>query len=139
MEYGFIRGYAVSDASSHDSQMLGAVLDDDNADPDVWADSAYRSEAIEEVLEGMGFDSHIHERNYRNRPLTDRQKDDNRERSKIRAKVEHVFGDWTSSMGGKLLRTIGIKRAKMNLGLKNLVYNFKRFVFWQVRSAQTSQ
>jgi IS5 family transposase len=139
VEYGFIRGYAVSDASVHDSQMLGAVLDDDNAEVGVWADSAYRSEAIEEVLDSMGFDSHIHERSYRNRPLSEQQQQENRERSKTRAKVEHVFGDWTTSMGGKVLRTIGIERAKTNLGLKNLVYNFKRLVFWQGRSAQTVQ
>lgn len=139
VEYGFIRGYAVSDASVHDSQMLGAVLDDDNAEVGVWADSAYRSEAIEEVLDSMGFDSHIHERSYRNRPLSEQQQQENRERSKTRAKVEHGFGDWTTSMGGKVLRTIGIERAKTNLGLKNLVYNFKRLVFWQGRSAQTVQ
>jgi len=62
VDYGFIRRYAVSDASVHDSQMLGSLLDDDNGDLGVWSDSAYRSEAIEEVLEGMGFESHIHER-----------------------------------------------------------------------------
>ncbi|MEM9816151.1 MAG: transposase, partial [Cyanobacteria bacterium P01_D01_bin.6] len=52
----------------------------------------------------------------------------NRERSKTRAKVEHVFGSWVTAGGGKLLRTIGIARAKTNLGLKNLVYNLKRLV-----------
>ena len=35
--YGFIRRYAVTDASVHDSKMLGAVLDADNTDDDVWA------------------------------------------------------------------------------------------------------
>ncbi len=100
VEYGFIRRYEVTDAAVHDSQVLGAVLDDENEGEEIWADSAYRSELIEWVLELLQFLSHIHERAYRNRPLTEEQKESNRERSKIRAKVEHVFGSWVNDMGG---------------------------------------
>ena len=134
-KYGFIRRYAVTDAAVHDSKMLGAVLDDDNSGDELWADSAYRSAAIEAVLELLQFDSRIHERGYRNHPLTEDQKESNREKSKTRAKVEHVFGNWVMTMGGKLLRCIGKPRATAQLGLKNLVYNFKRYVFWQSQPA----
>ena len=79
----------------------------------------------------LGFVSHIHERAYRNRPLTEEQKESNRERSKVRAKVEHVFGTWVNSMGGKLMRSIGKQSVKASIGLKNLVYNLKRYVFWE--------
>ncbi len=129
--YGFIRRYAVTDASVHDSKMLGAVLDADNTDDDVWADSAYLSETIAEVLCWMGFISHINERAYRNRPLSEEQQAANRERSKTRAKVEHVFGAVVNDMSGKAIRSIGLARAQVNLGLKNLTYNLKRLVFWQ--------
>jgi hypothetical protein len=44
----------------------------------------------------------------RNRPLSERQKSANTTRSKVRARVEHVFGHQQSSMGGKIVRTIGI-------------------------------
>ena len=75
------------------------------------------------------------------RPLTcclsDEQKAANRERSKTRAKVEHVFGCWVMEMGGKGLQTIGLDRAKANIGLKNLVYNLKRFVFWETQATAT--
>ena len=47
------------------------------------------------------------------------------------AKVEHVFGCMVNEMGGKLLRSIGLERAKANLGLKNLTYNLKRLVMWE--------
>jgi hypothetical protein len=47
--------------------------------------------------------------------------------------VEPVFGAWVMQMGGKLLRSIGLERAKVNLGLKNLTYNFIRLVFWETR------
>ena len=132
--FGFIRRYAVTDAAVHDSQVLGQLLDIDNPDERLWADSAYRSEARLDVLGWMGFDPLFNERAYRNSPLSDEQKAVNRERSKTRAKVEHVFGSWVSASGSKLLRTIGIARAKTNLGLQNLVYNLKRLVFLETRA-----
>lgn len=134
-EYGLIRRYAVTDASVHDSQVLGQILDEDNESDEIWADSAYRSQEVEEVLEWMGFDSHIHERAYRNHPLSEEQKQSNRDKSKTRAKVEHVFGRWMMQMGGKLIRSIGLVRAKALLGLKNLTYNFVRYTFLQTQSA----
>ena len=75
MEYGFIRRYEVTDAAVHDSQVLGAVLDNENEGDEIWADSAYRSELIESVLVILQFLSHIHERAYRNRPLSEEQKE----------------------------------------------------------------
>lgn len=135
--FGFIRRYVVTDAAVHDSQVLGELLDIDNPDERLWADSADRSEARLDVLEWMGFAPLFNERAYRNAPLSDEQKATNRERSKTRAKVEHVFGSWVSSSGGKLLRTIGIDRAKTNLGLQNLVYNFKRLVFLKSQAGST--
>lgn len=130
-EYGLIRRYTVTDASVHDSQVLGQLLDEDNESDEIWADSAYRNQQTEEVLELIGFDSHIHERAYRNHPLREEQKQSNRDKSKTRARVEHVFGRWTMQMGGKLVRSIGLVRAKAVLGLKNLTYNFVRYTFLQ--------
>lgn len=134
--HGFIRRYAVTDAAVHDSQAFTAVLDADNEGDEVWADSAYRSVALEELLVVLTFISHIHERAYRNRPLSEEQKAANRERSQTRAKVEHVFGAWVMQMGGKLVRSIGLERAKVQLGLKNLTYNCLRLVFWQTRPVE---
>jgi IS5 family transposase len=129
--YGFIRRYNITDASVHDCQALAAVLDPDNSGQQVWADSAYRSESVEVALEALGHISEIHKRGYRNRPLTEEQKASNRQKSKTRAKVEHVFGRWVMTMGGKLVRVIGLERVRAQLGLKNLVYNLNRYVFWQ--------
>lgn len=47
----------------------------------------------------------------------------------MRARVEHVFGAQTGDpMGGTLLRTIGLVRAKAKIGMKNLAYNMRRLV-----------
>jgi IS5 family transposase len=133
VDYGFIRQYFVTDASVHDSQAFTQILDDLNAGLGVWADSAYRSAGIEWLLLLLDWASHIHERPYRNHPLSDEQKEKNKERSKTRSHIEHVFGAWVMQMGGKWLRSIGLDRAKVNLGLKNLTYNFLRLIFWETQ------
>jgi IS5 family transposase len=70
---------------------------------------------------------HIHERAYRNRPLGDEQKENNRQKSKIRARIEHVFGFMSQSMKGFYLRYIGGRRNAAALGLINLIYNLARY------------
>ena len=44
VEFGFIRRYQVTDAAVHDSQALPEILNIDNQDDAIWADSAYRSQ-----------------------------------------------------------------------------------------------
>ena len=44
-------------------------------------------------------------------------------------RVEHVFGAQSNDMGGRLLRSVGIRRARANIGLKNLAYNMRRLVY----------
>lgn len=123
-----IRRYKVTDAAVHDSQVLDDVLDGDNTASEVWADSAYRSAEIEAKLRERGLKSRIHRKAQRNRPLRKREQQGNRTRSKVRARVEHVFGAQVNDMGGTLVRSIGIARAKARIGLKNLAYNMRRAV-----------
>jgi transposase, IS5 family len=86
---------------------------------------------IEAGLKEKGLQSRIHRRAARNRPLSERQKSANTTRSKVRARVarvEHVFGHQQNSMGGKIVRTIGIARARFKIGMMNLGYNIRRLV-----------
>ncbi|NJK27968.1 MAG: IS5 family transposase [Coleofasciculaceae cyanobacterium SM2_3_26] len=135
VKHGLVRCYEVTDASVHDSQTLPHLLDGHNTGDEVWADSTYQSQEAERILGLIGFESHIHERTYRHRPLSQEQKQQNRERSRTRAKVEHIFGAWVNSMGGKLVRAIGQARVKAHIGLKNLAYNLRRYVFLQTQCA----
>jgi transposase, IS5 family len=123
-----VRRYHVTDAAVHDSQAVDAILDGDNTASDVWADSAYRSAEIEAKLKDKGLKSRIHRKAHRNRPLSEREKQGNRTRSKVRARVEHVFGAQSNDMGGPLVRAIGLVRVKARIGLKNLAYNMRRLV-----------
>src|SRR5262245_7203491 len=127
-KHKLIRRYEVTDAAVHDSQTLDALLSKCNASTDVFADSAYRSAESEAKLKAGGFKSRIHRRANRNHPLSDAQTRANRAKSKIRARIEHVFGAQQNSVGGRIVRTIGIARARAKIGLQNLVYNIRRLV-----------
>src|SRR5207249_221071 len=127
-KHKLIRHYAVTDAAVHDSQELDGLLDTGNTCNDVFADSAYRSTKIEGRLRASGFKSRIHRRATCNHPLSNAQLKANRNRSKIRARIEHVFGAQESSPGGRIVRTIGIVRARAKIGLQNLAYNIRRLV-----------
>jgi transposase, IS5 family len=120
-----IEQYAVSDASVHDSQMLESLVA--TADGTVYADSAYRSTEAEALLTEKAVTSQIHERAYRNRPLTEAQKESNRQKSKIRVRIEHIFGFMSQSMKGFYLRAIGRRRNAAAIGLINLIYNLARY------------
>jgi transposase, IS5 family len=123
-----IRRYGVTDAAVHDSGKLDALLTNTNTSVEVYADSAYRSAATEAKLRARGFRSRIHVRAGRDRPLSRVQEAANRKKSKIRARIEHVFGAQETAPGGRIVRTIGLVRARAKIGLANLAYNIRRLV-----------
>jgi IS5 family transposase len=128
-EHKLIREYTVTDASVHDSQVFVDLVDLEAGNPVVYADSAYRSASCEEMLADANVESRIHERAYVNAPLSEWSKDANREKSRIRVRIEHVFGFVHTSMnGGGVVRTIGGRRAQVVIALSNLAYNLSRFV-----------
>lgn len=126
--HGYIRRYAVTPANIHDSQMLARVLDPEYSDDFVWADSGYAGMKFEELLELAGFESCIHEKGTKNHPLREEAKERNKLRSKVRARVKHVFAGFTTCMRGKMTRRIGLARNQAWWGLRNLTYNFLRYL-----------
>jgi IS5 family transposase len=127
-KHKLIRDYDVTDASGHDSQTFDDLLNKTNSSDVVYADSAYRSTEIEARLAARGFKSRIHVRASRNHPLSKAQQAANRAKSRVRARVEHVFAAQENTPGQRIVRTIGIVRAKAKIGLQNLVYNMRRLV-----------
>ena len=121
-----VRSYRVTDASVHDSQVFDVLLDQHTDEGGnkraVYADSAYRSQAQEQRLVTHRIPSRICEKGARNHPLTEAQKASNHEKSKVRSRVEHVFGA-QAQMGGHLVRTIGLSCAEVKIRLMNRVYN----------------
>jgi IS5 family transposase len=132
--FGFIRKGKVTDAARFDGKMLRDVVTKDNTASDVWADTAYRSQANEKWLKRQGRVSRIHRRKPRGKPMPERTAKANAAKSKIRARVEHVFAHQKDKMG-LFVRTIGLARAEAKITLANLAYNMHRLIFHERRAA----
>jgi transposase, IS5 family len=127
--HGFIRKWDVTDASRHDGRMLRrGLLDGTNTGTTIWADSAYRSQANEAFMGRNGFRSQVHHRKPKGRPMPAHIRRGNAGRSSVRAAIEHVFAHQKGPMA-LCIRTIGIARARVKIGLANLAYNIRRLVF----------
>jgi IS5 family transposase len=133
-KHKLIRHYEVTSAEVHDSQVLDRILDTDNTGAPVWGDSAYRSQESDRHLKGRNFKNQLHYKAYRDKPLSEARQGFNKKRSKIRALVEHIFAFQENSLGGKLIRTIGMVRAWAKIGLMNLAYNLRRYVYLEKRT-----
>ena len=126
-ESKIIIDYEVTPANVSDNREIINITDEN--DPMVSADSAYSSKEIEENLIERNPDVEILicEKGTRGHPLTDEQKERNREISRIRARVEHVFGRMHGSMGGIVARCIGLTRVRCSVCFKNLAYNILQY------------
>ena len=131
LESKLILDYTVTSANVHDSQELHKLVNKN--DKKIYADTAYSGETIvEQIPENV--EIQILEKAYRNRPLTEEQKQRNKEKTKLRCRIEHIFGYMTNKFKGLTLRSIGMKRAKFNIGLINLLYNMFRYAFLRLKS-----
>jgi len=121
-----ITGYLITDASVHDSQATMDLLDAGDEGQLLYADSAYSGKELNADLVAAGVIPAIIEKGYRNKPLTDGQVTGNKEKSKIRVRVEHIFAFIENTMNGSTIRSIGLERAITTIGLMNLTYNMFR-------------
>jgi len=131
--HGLIRRWTTSDAAAHDGARLGAVLDGQNTASDVWADTAYRSAKNEAMLADRGLVSRIHRKKPKGRMMAPRTRRANARKSAVRSAVEHVFARQKGPMA-LVVRTIGIARAHVKIGLAYLAFNMTRYVWLSGRA-----
>ena len=144
--FGFIRKGKTTDGARYDGRMLRDVVTQDNTASDVWADGSvladppdrlrshpYRSQKNEKWLARNMLRSRIHHRKPKGRPMPGHIRRGNATKSKVRARVEHVFAHQKAVMG-LTIRTIGIKRAEAKITLANLAYNMHRLIFHERRA-----
>ena len=124
-ESKLIDDYQVTDASVSDSKATPAITKDDKV---LYADSAYDGKPFAEIIP-ENVERKICKQGRRGHRLTEEEKQKNTEYSKIRCRIEHIFGFMTGSMNGLTLRSIGLARAEFNIGLTNLIYNMFRYEF----------
>ena len=123
-EDGFIKATAFTSGNIHDSKCLAPLLS--GTESAVYADSAYKSEKHDALLATHGSKNCVLERAYRNTPLTDAQKQRNRQHSGIRSIVERVFGVLKLHYGMGQARHLGLVRNFTRFGLMCIAYNLKR-------------
>ena len=132
-----ITNYSVTHAAINDNQEFVGLLREN--DGPLYGDCAFVGEKFVRQFP-KGVTSMIHEKAEKNRPLTEAQKASNREKSRIRCRIEHIFGYMTGAMHGITVRSIGLARAEFNIGMMNLVYNLCRYSFlMRPRKAQAAR
>lgn len=117
----------MTSARPHDSQHFEDVLVGDETE--IWADSAYRSEDQEAKLEKEKIKSQILEKAYRNKPLTDEQKESNKAKSEVRARVEHPHAQLKEHQKFTRTRYYGLPANRCDAFLHAIAYNLRRAVY----------
>lgn len=135
--HGLIRRWTATHAAAHDGARLEEVLDPGNSASGVWADTADRSAKNEAMLARRGLVSRIHRKKPPGRPMPVLTRRANARKSALRSAIEHVFARQMGPMG-LVVRTLGIARARVKIGLANLAYNMKRLVWLSGRPAPAS-
>lgn len=124
----------MTNAAQHDSRSFAGLLDPENTASRVWADTAYRTKRNLEVLERCGLHERLQFRRPPRRGLSEPQAKANAARARIRSGIEHVFAAQKHRMA-LFVRTIGMARARVKIGMANLAYNFTRLVWLSTRTA----
>jgi len=79
-------------------------------------------------MDKQGFVSKVHRKKLHLKPMPRHIQKSDAGKSVIRSRVEHIFAD-QKSQTGLVVRTVGITRATMRIGLANIVYNMRCFLF----------
>jgi IS5 family transposase len=95
-------------ANVHDSQVVDKLLH--GRETRVWGDSAYTGKRDVVRKRAKKAKLFINKRAYKNRPLTDSDRETNRRKSSIRSRVEHVFGTIKGQFGFKKVRYRGLAK-----------------------------
>ena len=133
-----MRDIEVTPANVDDGTMLDEMIDEGMARQQhgktVHADRGYDSAANRALLKGKKLKDGIARKDDRKQYDQSAIHTRNRKLSRIRTRVEHVFGGWEKTIG-KSIRCIGLIRAKAQITVQALVYNLRRWVTLDTRGA----
>lgn len=123
-----IHDYRVAPANSHDSTIIPeSYFQPPAAGTVAYGDSAYAKPVVLARLASAGIEPRIHEQRLAGKELSDEQRESNRVKSKVRARIEHRFGRMRMNLKGLAVRAIGLVRCRAAVGLLNLVYNLTEY------------
>lgn len=122
-----IERHIVTTASLHESQVADQLFS--AQDGIGYGDKAYDNQHIDGLLASLGITNKILRQGRSNAALTPTRKRANRRLSRVRARIEHVFGFMVTVMRADRIRCIGLPRASFLIGLNNLLYNLHRLAY----------
>ncbi len=117
-EDGFTKTYDYTKGNVHDSKVFEILLTGN--EEEVYADSAYASQATNDLLKKQSITNKVLKRTCRNKPLTAEEKSINRQNSGTRSIVERTFSVLKLHYGMKKARYFGLKRNKARFGLMSI-------------------
>lgn len=120
----FIMNTAYTTAKVHDSQAIDALMNWDEWWEAFW-DSAYISKERNAFLEDLEISPQFNEKWVRNNPLTAYQKEKNRIKSWVRAKVEHPFATLKTRYWNYKIKYRWMLKNAMHWFLSCAIYNFE--------------
>lgn len=130
---GFVKKVKTTPANIHDSQcFIDLLIGDESA---VYADKAYKSQAHDDYLTKLEIPiaNHIHERAWRNRPLSEAQTKINSQKSQTRNTVERVFGHLKLDYGMTKARHLGLMQFHTSTVLASIAHNLKTALGLKIR------
>lgn len=124
-----ITSFRVTPANIADNHIADSLLNkkEDGGQP-LYGDSAYSSKELDQCYTRKNIINKVIKQSYRYKAITKAQKKANKKNSRIRGRIEHVFGFMTNSMNGMFLRYRNLIRNRIGIGLMNLTYNLFRLV-----------
>jgi IS5 family transposase len=125
-EDGFIKAVGYTPGNGHDSKSLEQLLT--GTEEQVYADKAYASAEHDNLLAKRNTGNRILHKAKRNQPLSDQQKQQNRQWSSVRCTVERVFGILKQHYRLAKARYLGLQRNQARFMMAAMAYNIKRGV-----------
>jgi IS5 family transposase len=110
-----VHSVVVTAANVHDSKVLPELLH--GKETRVYGDSAYVGQREVIRKRAPKAKDFTNKRAYRNRPLTEADKDTNRRKSRVRSRCEHVFGTVKGVFGFRKIRYRGIAKNENRLNV----------------------
>lgn len=123
-KWDFVMNTTYTTAKIHDSQLADILMTWDEAEEAYW-DSAYISKDRVKFLEEVWIKWEFNERWARNNPLTQYQKEQNRFKSTMRARVEHPFAVLKARYWNYKTRYRWLVKNSMHWFLSCAIYNFE--------------
>ncbi len=123
-EDGFIQRQTVTAGNVHDSvERDTLLLGDESA---LYADAAYSSRETRDKLKRFGTADQVQRKGYRNKPLSDDDRNRNDEIAVIRAGGERPFATYKSRYGLARTRFMGLARNMTAYGIAAIAHNVRK-------------